>query len=182
MLEQEKIPWAFIPVLFKQCPSEGRMTGQWGKGGQWVTLSVPHSAPSWAVLLPVISFFIFIFFPSHHTACRSPVPWPGTEPRSLQWEPGILTTRLPGNSLAPCSWSKISTEKEIALIKLLKSKQLLITPYYITCYSPKEWKGAGNVPRPHGWNEQKASLRHMGLWVRQPWVLSWILFKIFIGV
>ena len=51
-------------------------------------------------------FFSFCFhiFLAVLAACRISVPWPGIEPGPQQWKPGILTTRLPGNSLFSSFW------------------------------------------------------------------------------
>ena len=46
---------------------------------------------------PPSTIYIYIFA---RLACRISVPQPGIESKSLQWMPGILTTRPPGNSLA----------------------------------------------------------------------------------
>ena len=43
-------------------------------------------------------WFVFFSFLLHCRACRISVPQPGIEPRSQQWNPGVLTTRPPGNS------------------------------------------------------------------------------------
>ena len=40
---------------------------------------------------------LFFFWPNH-AACRTSVPWPGTEPKPWQSKCGILTTRPLGNS------------------------------------------------------------------------------------
>ena len=42
--------------------------------------------------------FFFFFFWLHHTFRRISVPWPRIEPWPLHWKPGVLTTRLQGNS------------------------------------------------------------------------------------
>ena len=48
-------------------------------------------------------FFVFFFcFLPHCTAYMISMPQPGIEPRSQQWEPGILTIRSPGNTLMFC--------------------------------------------------------------------------------
>ena len=41
------------------------------------------------------AFFLWL----HHTAYRVSVSWPGFELGLLQWKPGVLITRPPGNSL-----------------------------------------------------------------------------------
>ena len=78
----------------------------------WLSPSTSHSlcTPSSFILL----INLFLIWGMHCEACGILVPWPGMNPRPLQWKHGVFTTGPPGNSHTSSSFKAKGQRQQLA--------------------------------------------------------------------